>query len=290
LLTIAGGQTYVACLKERLMSRLDALLDTIARTEHCRVRPPAGLPVVRPGHRLPDEVVEFYRRCGGLTLYGPSVYRLRVLPPWRVVPTNPRFLDGFTEEQIEDLKPPVSGPPVTIWHRSWWFYTIARGQGMSDWITLDLNEADFGKLRDSFFAYFPFGPVIAASLTEFLERSLAVRGRAFYWYVSDEDDLPEDEEVDWSDDDWEDEEALDDEEERRRQYQAAEAGQRASCAPPGHDEVRPDSPAAVAVGPAGTRQRPPVRDQMAAWYAADLEGTAPGTSPDEVVQIGRAHV
>jgi len=66
---------------------LAALIATLRTTPDCTVFPPAGLPVVEPGHQLPDDLLAFYRICGGIDM---PIRRLRTLaaPPRKLFHTS----------------------------------------------------------------------------------------------------------------------------------------------------------------------------------------------------------
>jgi hypothetical protein len=57
------------------------LVDKVRATADCSVRPPAGLPAVRPGELLPQDIRRFYELCGGLTLYESQIYYVRIPGP-----------------------------------------------------------------------------------------------------------------------------------------------------------------------------------------------------------------
>lgn len=60
---------------------IEALVDEIRRAEACVVQPPRAMPSVRPGEALGRELEEFYRACGGLSLFAASDYGVEIAGP-----------------------------------------------------------------------------------------------------------------------------------------------------------------------------------------------------------------
>lgn len=148
---------------------LASLLHSVAAHPDCAVLPPRGQPRLRPGHRLPDELREFFSTCGGLELFRSSAYGVRVVAPHEFVPSNPIQLG----EPAEEL-------PCASW------YVLAMGPGRSDVVAIDLDEARYGFIIDAFFDHYGVegeSPVIALTLKEFVERCLATKGDHWYWFA-----------------------------------------------------------------------------------------------------------
>jgi len=142
------------------------LLATIAADSACQVRPQAGLPRVEDGHRLPDDVLEFYGLCGGIDLFPDREYSTFVLPPTEVVPANPVIVGQRVEgDRSED------------------WYLIAQ-DGNGDYLTLDCSAERAGRCYDSIHETHGLvgqTPVIARSFTELLARCYANGGGYPYW-------------------------------------------------------------------------------------------------------------
>jgi hypothetical protein len=58
---------------------VEELLLQIRTTPDCRVDAPSGYPVIKPEHRLPEDVRAFFHLCGGLTLAEHSSYPVRIV-------------------------------------------------------------------------------------------------------------------------------------------------------------------------------------------------------------------
>lgn len=147
---------------------VDSLLEEVAAHPDCVVLPPRGLPHLRPGHRLPDDLRLFYTQCGGVELFRSSAYGVRVVTPTEFVPSNPIQLG----EPAEEL-------PCASW------YVLAMGPGRSDVVAIDLDDARFGFIIDGYFDHYGVegeSPVIALSVGEFIERCLATNGDHWYWF------------------------------------------------------------------------------------------------------------
>lgn len=147
-----------------------SFLASMRRMPDCEVRPPAGLPTIRPGHLLPDDVQAFYRECGGFTwsLYVGSRFwnSFSVLGPERVVLANP-VVCCIAEEVLRTTE---SADEI-----SWDWYTIAV-DGDGDYCSIDLSPRHLGRCYDSFHethAQPGHSPILGFSFTEFLTRMVA---------------------------------------------------------------------------------------------------------------------
>jgi hypothetical protein len=144
-----------------------ALLEELQRHPTCLIHPPVGLPRVRPLHTLPDDVVTFYRLCGGLDLFGDSNTPTLVVSPNDFVAANPVI--AFTEEGYDDISD------------AW--YLLARIEN-GEYIVIDCDSQRLGRCYDgNHETYGLVGqtPVIAASFGEFLERTLRAGTDGYYW-------------------------------------------------------------------------------------------------------------
>src|SRR5437667_6245659 len=77
---------------------LENLFLRIRSTLGCRIDSPAGLPVIGTSHHLPDDLLNFYRLCGGLSLAENTPYAVTIVPPSKCVLANPVILG---EERAE---------------------------------------------------------------------------------------------------------------------------------------------------------------------------------------------
>jgi hypothetical protein len=146
-----------------------SLLAAMRQTPHCEVYAPAGLPVIRAQHKLPDDVRAFYRECGGFTwpLYfqGMEWDSFSVLPPEEVVIANP-VLCGISEEELKG-KYNLGDDEI-----SWDWYTIASDPD-GDFYVIDLNPRRLGRCYDGDHETYPMRgetAILGVSFTDFLTR------------------------------------------------------------------------------------------------------------------------
>ena len=59
-----------------------------------------GLPELRDGHILPNDLKEFYLSCGGISLFTDERYGFLVLPPDEFILANPIIVGELCEEDI----------------------------------------------------------------------------------------------------------------------------------------------------------------------------------------------
>jgi len=144
---------------------LEELLESIRATPACHLLPSAGRPRIREDV-LPDDLVEFYDRCGGAVLFAESDYRLDVSQPSVLTPSN-----------IEILGEAATGDISDHW------YIIARSRHDQKF-SIDLHRARLGRCYDSFWdrhGIVGSCPVVAESFTDLLGRALAARGGYWWW-------------------------------------------------------------------------------------------------------------
>jgi hypothetical protein len=139
---------------------------SIRSRSDCLVFPTAGLPNVAAGHRLPDDVADFYAECGGADLFVGKEFSVRICTPDRLVPSN---LEIVGEQVPDDIT------------SSW--YVVARG-GSGECLSIDLHPDRLGLCYDSFHEVHGVAgssPVVARSFTELVRRLLAGDGGHWYW-------------------------------------------------------------------------------------------------------------
>ena len=119
---------------------VEELLLRIQTTPDCRVDAPSGFPVIKPEHRLPEDVRAFYHLCGGLSLAEHSSYPVRIGPPTRCVLANPVILG---EERARKV---LRGQGKDI---SWSWYIVADYYD-GNYLTVDLDPERLGRYYDSF--------------------------------------------------------------------------------------------------------------------------------------------
>lgn len=138
------------------------LVTQLRTTNDCLVLPSAGIPSV--GMLLPADVEEFYRLCGGATLYQGADYSIDIVPPDNFVRANPIIVGVDGEDDISFD----------------WFIVARTGE---QYITIDLNESRRGRCYDSFWDLHGVAgvcQVVATSFESLLEQ--LVNGRGAYWY------------------------------------------------------------------------------------------------------------
>jgi hypothetical protein len=154
----------------RAVKTINELVDDIRRTEGCVVQPPRGVPSVRPGEALGRELEEFYRTCGGLSLFAASEYGVEIAGP-----------ESFSRANLEIVGREVPDDLTDSW------YVLARAAS-GERLTIDCHPARVGRCHDSFWdSHGVRGscPIIALSLAELLSRLLAARGKHWYWLEDD---------------------------------------------------------------------------------------------------------
>ncbi len=138
------------------------LLNQLRRLDDCEILAPSGVPSV--GLPLPHDVEEFYRLCGGATLYRRAFYTIEIVAPNDFVRANPVIVG-------EDGKDDISYD---------WFVIAKAGE---QYITIDLNESRIGRCYDSFWdRHGVVGEcqVVASSFEQLLAQ--LIQGRGTYWY------------------------------------------------------------------------------------------------------------
>ena len=152
---------------------INQLMDSIAEEANCHIVAPSTVPLVNSPLVLPQDLIAFYRRCGGLELFKEEVFGFRIVSPQEFVPANPVLLGNFYLENRYEFDADASG--------AW--YLIARGIKSDEFITIDLNVTKNGYCYDSFWEVHATGnsKVVAQSFTELIERLYAARGTDLYW-------------------------------------------------------------------------------------------------------------
>jgi antitoxin YokJ len=147
-----------------------AMADLVAQlrqNDDCQVLPASGIPSA--GLRLPADVEEFYRLCGGATLFQGADYSIDIVAPSDFVRANPVIVgkDGADDISYD------------------WFVIAKAGE---QYITIDLNESRIGRCYDSFWDRHGVAgecKIVATSFEGLLEQLIETRGA--YWYWLDED-------------------------------------------------------------------------------------------------------
>ena len=149
-----------------------SIVETILQTPDCIVHPPAGIPTVRNGHVLPDDLRRFFYLCGGVDLYTEMPFSLSIVPPPKLVLANPVIIHAWSEEELR------RDEPMDI---SWSWYIIGEGAN-KQYITIDLSNERLGYCYDSYWElHAGHSLIIATSFTDLLYRLLTNWGQHWYW-------------------------------------------------------------------------------------------------------------
>jgi hypothetical protein len=150
--------------------RIAELLELAARRSDCVVAPPRGVPAIRSGLMLPNDVVAFYQRCGGLAFpEGP----LAVVGPELFIPTD------------EALTDPLNPDALT----AGCYLVVEEDRDLDTGVRagIDLHPERAGKCYELFWdAYGDSMDVIALSFTELVERILAFEGETIAYWLADD--------------------------------------------------------------------------------------------------------
>jgi antitoxin YokJ len=148
------------------MSEMEAILAEIRSTPGCEVLSPRGLPTLRQGDRLPDDLLLFFKLCGGVRLFGDRTYPMQIVGPEGFVRSNPEIVGRECPDDITDY-----------WH------IVARG-GREEAISVDCSVNRLGQCYDSFWdSHGVVGScaIVALSFTELLRRLLRNKGDCWFW-------------------------------------------------------------------------------------------------------------
>jgi hypothetical protein len=146
------------------MMDIKKLIKKIMDTDDCFVSPSKGLPNIPSEYKLPKDLEDFYKFCGGAMLYQSSAYGIEIVNPDKFIRANPVIRD---EEGKDDI--------------SYHWYIV--GKSDEQIITIDLNESRNGRCYDSFWDRHAMPgncPIIAESFADLLQNLL--NGKGVYWY------------------------------------------------------------------------------------------------------------
>lgn len=147
--------------------KVKELINEIKTWPNCKVYPPTGLPSIDDKkHNLPDDIIEFYKLCGGVTLFESESYASNIVSPDKFVLANPVIVGELCEDDIT----------------SEWYIIADDGNG--DYITVDLSNERLGRCYDSYWdRHGVVGecPIIATSFTQLLENLVVNKGKQCYW-------------------------------------------------------------------------------------------------------------
>lgn len=152
------------------MSDILACINTARNLDGCVVNSAVGFPDAFDDMSLdiPDDLREFYSRCGGMELFQASEYPLRIVSPSTFRLANPAIVGEVIEDDITS---------------SW--YIFAEGRS-GEFVTVDLHPSRRGRCYDSYIdrhGIVGSCPILALSFTEFLKEVLNRPGSRFYWLL-----------------------------------------------------------------------------------------------------------
>lgn len=145
---------------------IEELIKKISKMNNCKIEPANQMPILKNGHKLPEDLKKFYELCGGIELFKNSNYKISIMSPQEFKLANPIIVGELCEEDIS----------------SEW-YIIAKDIN-GEYITIDLNYDRLGKCYDSFWdRHGVVGEcsIIALSFFELLEKLVKSNGEYYYW-------------------------------------------------------------------------------------------------------------
>jgi hypothetical protein len=150
---------------------LQGIIRQIQETPNCKVYPSVGKPILRVGHKLPDDLDWFYQMYGGMEIHDGEIYGHRIVPPSEFVPINTIMFPGYPEgEWPED--------------RSDDWYTIAENYN-GDYLAVDLNPERVGRCYNCFYEIHCMPgeqAVVALSFTDLVKNILyAPKNLTSFW-------------------------------------------------------------------------------------------------------------
>lgn len=154
------------------MNELIDLLGKMSNHPNCLMKPSAGMPEIRPGHVLPEDLQLFYRHCGGLRVIDGEEEWARIVAPDEVIQSWAGICFLTPEELEEGRDCP-----------SWSWYVIGCGErGTGHHISVDLDPTRVGNYYYGFwdsFAEKGSSPVVATSFFDLVDRMWTSRGKSF---------------------------------------------------------------------------------------------------------------
>ncbi len=146
---------------------IQEVMKKIRSNDNFEIKPPCGLPILKSGHVLPDDLKEFYQICGGIDCYiEDGGFPMQILAPNKFELANKLLLG---EEYVDDIS-------------SSWYVIVDAEDG--NYISIDCNANRIGKCYESFeYSHAIRGncPVIALSFTELLDSIVNYKGDYFFW-------------------------------------------------------------------------------------------------------------
>ena len=152
------------------MTEVSRLLQLIDNAPRCQVLRARGLPSLREGDVLPDDLMEFFRLAGGARLFDGSEYPIRIVGPEEFIRSNPEIVGAESADDLTDT-----------------WYIVARGS-REEALSIDCSPSRTGRCYDSFWdRHGVVGDcrIVAKSFGELLRRLYENAGGYWYWLGSD---------------------------------------------------------------------------------------------------------
>lgn len=146
------------------------VINEIRNTSDCIVYNPCGLPDLDKENMMPEDLMTFYKNCGGTSLFVNEEYGFTVVKPEEMKLANPVIIGELCEDDIS----------------SEWYIICKDNE--DNYITIDLSRERLGWCYDSFWdRHGVVGEcsIIAKSFTELLKALLDSRGKYLYWLEND---------------------------------------------------------------------------------------------------------
>ena len=152
------------------MSNVLKLLEILKKDQECKIYPPDGIPVIKAGLKMPDDLRDFYEICGGVELFPEKEYGFTILSPKDITLANPIIIGELCEEDISST-----------------WYVLCKDRN-ENYITIDMDKKRLGRCYDSFWdRHGVVGecPIVAMSFTELLMSLLTQKGEKLFWLEKD---------------------------------------------------------------------------------------------------------
>ncbi len=145
---------------------MDKIIDKVHRKDDCQVFLPTGQPQ-NLAHDLPQDLIDFYNICGGLSLYVDHFRAFHILKPTDFTLTNPVIVGDLCDYDISC---------------NWYLIGI---DDNGDYISIDLAPERLGRCYNSAWDHHGVQgscDIIANSFTELLQNLIKFKGN--YWYTA----------------------------------------------------------------------------------------------------------
>ncbi|NGM83770.1 SMI1/KNR4 family protein [Paenibacillus sp. 7124] len=160
---------------------IEELIKTLNKRSDCILFEPSSLPELTDKIDVPQELIEFYRLCGGGTLFVDSARPIEILKPSEVLPANLVILG---EEAYEELLLNEENDISMKW------YVVVRYDEI-EYVTIDFDQVRCGRCYDSFHETHAVAgscEIIALTFSEFLSNLLETTTKTsdgLYWLRDD---------------------------------------------------------------------------------------------------------